>query len=479
MKKAKYLLLALMMTGLSQVWASEPDGPGKSTAYAVQWSGTTDVTYNAMPQNGIGATYTDGNGVTHNCVLTFHNGAETFSTPRFPVNAGAWTVVATSPLAGVTLTGDTALFHIQPAPVYVTGAAAEIAKFADGSLRGVVTDNGTLNDVQGSDPLGHLTTAIFSDANVGTGKTITLYYALTGDPALLANYAVIPSSRLYTNSGIVIPDMVPDLNRTGDSVTRVQNGFDLYAYGYCQGGSYGVKYHLVSGNPDEYSVDFADPSYTDIPWRALTTGGTDGELTLDLPAAMGPGNHTLTVYFRDSRFPALVSKPFTVTVSVSLPETYTMPLFDNVIALVDTCGCFSDIQWYHRADATKAWAKIPGATDYYYRQEGGLTGEYFVSARMNGAPVYTCPQTDVETLVTDDSKAASVKAYPNPAAGRVNISVENSRVVMHSLRVVNTVGMEVLSRSFTGNDISIDLGNLPRGTYSVTVDGTAVRVIKN
>ena len=160
MRKTKHFFLAfLAVTGLSTAWASNlpgngPDNDPAKTSYTVVWTGETDVIYDAHPQDGITAVYVDGDNVTHTLTLTYTNGTEVRTTA--PVNAGAWTVIANSP-SGISLVGATTMLNIQPAPVYVTGAAAEIAKFADGTLIGVVTNNGVLNNVMGNDQIGHVT----------------------------------------------------------------------------------------------------------------------------------------------------------------------------------------------------------------------------------------------------------------------------------------------------------------------------------
>lgn len=482
MSKTKHLFLALLaVTGISTAaWASNcSDGDPAKTSYTVQWTGATSVTYNALPQNGLSASYVDGNNVTHTLQLTFTNGTEIINSPNYPVNAGSWMVTAHSPQAGDQLDGASNVLNIAQAPVYVTGAAAEIAKFADGTLSGVVTNHGQLNGVQGNDNVSNITTAIFSDAIVGTGKTITLYYALVGDTTLLSNYLLTPSSAFYTNSGIVIPNIVPDANLQNTDSTVAQNGMDISAYGYCSGNSYSVRYHLSSGNPDQYRIDFADPSFTDVAWTDLPTAGANGTIDVPFPANLATGDYVMNLIFRDSRFPALESLPITVSVHVNLPETYTMPLFSNVIALVDTCHCFTDIQWYHRANAGDAWAAIPGANGYYYREEGGLTGEYFVSARMNGVLTYTCPQTDLATLIADEEQPANVKAYPNPTTESVNVTISGTTTTTHILRVVNTMGVEMECRTFEGNSTTIDMNDYQKGNYMVSVDGMVVRVIRN
>ena len=465
MRKIKHLLLALLAVMCFSTAAR---------AFTVQWTGETTVVYNAQPQNVLSASYVDANNVSHTLALTFTNGTEVINAPNYPVNAGAWVVTAYSPSTNDPLEGATAMLNIQPATVFVTGAAAEFAKFADGTLAGVVTEPGTLNGVLGNDPVSHITTAIFSDAIVGTGKTITLYYALVSDDAeVLGNYILSPSSQFYTDAGVVIPNMLPD-NNVG------QHGIELSAYGYCTGNGYSINYHLISGSPDQYRIDFADSRFTDVNWTKLATAGANGTINVTIPAADIPtGDYAMDIIFRDSRFPGLESTPITVNIHVNLPQTYTMPLFDNVIALVDTCNCFTDIQWYHRANASAEWQAIPGATDYYYREEGGLTGEYFVRAKMNGVETYTCPQSDVTTLISEEQQAVKVSAYPNPTAENVNVVVSGSNTFTHLLRVINTMGVEMESRTFDGPSTTIDMQGYQRGNYMVSVDGVVVRVIRN
>jgi hypothetical protein len=489
MRKTKHFVLALLVVTCvsSTVWASDlPILPGKSnscdsnaakTAYAVQWNGETVVTYNTLPQTGLTATYVDGSNVTHTLALTFENGDEIINSPNYPKNAGTWIVTAHSPQPGDQLENNTSTLIINPAPVTVTGAAAEIAKFADGTLAGVVTDEGTLNGVLGTDDVRHLTTAIFSDNMVGTGKTITLYYALLGE--MRGNYRLTEDSAFYTNVGVVIPNMLPDTTLVGDDTTLVQNGIDVYAYGYCTGTGYSVRYHLISGNPDQYRIAFGDSRFTNVNWTDLTTPGANGTVDINVPVDLPTGDYTMDIIFRDSRFPALESMPVTVSFHVNLPETYTMPLFDNVIALVDTCNCFTDIQWFHRADANSEWQAIPGATEPYYREEGGLTGEYFVRAKMNGVDTYTCPQTDMTTLIADEDQAVTVSAYPNPTTESITLNIEGSRASCHTLQVVNTLGVMVEHRTFEGTSTTIDMQSYQRGNYMVSVDGIVVRVIRN
>ena len=378
-----------------------------------------------------------------------------------------------------------ATLTVNKAVVKVSGAEAQIAKIESGTTDAVVLNAGTLEGIKFNDAVAHETTASFSDASVGEGKTITLYYTLTGDAALLANYDLNPTSEIFTVEGVIIEDFIPaeeGETEKEDDEAQIEEGIEVYAYGYCDGSGYSLRYHLNSGNPDQYKIDFDNSRFEDVDWTNLVTPGKDGTIDIEIPVDLPTGDYTMTVTFRDSRFDWLPSNPMSVTFHVNLPETYTMPLFENTIALVDTCNCFTDIQWYYRADASEAWQPIAGATGYYYRPEGGakLTGEYFVKASMNGEPTYTCPQTDMETLYEDDKQQpkATVKAFPNPVVNTTVVSIENSENYEHSLRIVNLTGVEMFRTTFEGNETVVRMDGFVQGNYMISVDGIVVKVMK-
>ncbi|MBQ7996776.1 MAG: InlB B-repeat-containing protein [Paludibacteraceae bacterium] len=374
---------------------------------------------------------------------------------------------------------------VNKAVVKVSGAEAQIAKIESGTTDAVVLNAGTLDGIKLSDPIGHETTASFSDAAVGENKTITLYYTLTGDAALLANYDLIPTSEIFSVEGVIIEDFIPaeegETEKENDEA-QIEEGIEVYAYGYCLDDHVYMRYHLNRGNPDQYKIEFADNRFTDVNYGDYTISGPDGTIEINIPADMPTGDYTMTVTFRDSRFDWLESDPFTVTFHVNLPETYVMPQFNNVIALVDTCECFTDIQWYHRADASEAWQPIEGATGHYYRPADGskLTGEFFVKAKMNGEPTYTCGQSDMETLYGADKQQpkATVKAYPNPVVNTTTVTIENSENWNHSLRIVNLMGIEVMNSTFEGNETTVDMDGFVQGNYMISVDGIVVKVMK-
>ena len=398
---------------------------------------------------------------------------------------GTYTIAPTATDHNYDITITDATLTVNQAAVIVSGAKVQVAKFEDGTTDAVILDKGILNGVKLNDPVDHITTATFSDATVGEHKTIRVNYELTGDAALLANYDLILTAEDYIEEGIIIENFVPaeeGETEKEDEEAQIEEGIEVYAYGYCDGSGYSLRYHLNSGNPDQYKIEFDDSRFTDVDWTNLETPGKDGTINIEIPVDIPTGDYTFTATFRDSRFTWLESNPFTVTFHVNLPETYVTPMFDNTIALVDTCNCFTDIQWYHRADASEPWVAIPGATGHYYRPADGskLTGEFFVKASMNGVPTYTCGQADMETLYGADKQQpkATVKAYPNPVTTTTNVTIENSENWNHSLRIVNLMGIEVMNATFEGNETTVNMGGYTTGNYMISVDGIVVKVMK-
>lgn len=367
------------------------------------------------------------------------------------------------------------------AEVYVSDATVYPAKFEDGGIEAVITSHGKLNGVKLEDVVTHtVTSAVYSDAAVGEDKVITLTYALNGDADLLTNYLLKPASEDYAEAGTIIEKFIPDNEYQSESEsTIVVNGIEIYAYGYCDNSDYSLKYHLKSGNPDQYKIVFDSDLIEDVDWTDLETPGKEGVITLALPEELPAGDYNMTVFFRDSRFDWLESDPIAASIHATVAESFVVPLFNNTIAIVDTCQCFSDIQWFYRASEEEEWEALRGATGYYYHSNEKLTGEYFVRANMNGVNIYSCPQKDMDTLYGSNKNAnVTVSATPNPVIDFVTISIEGSEAQNHTLKIVNMSGVEVLSTTFEGNSTKIDMSGYQKGNYVVSVDGVTAKVIK-
>ena len=432
------------------------------------WVGAdTIATYTSFPITGISASYKDDDSNTVQATISFI--APDMSTISSAVKVGAYTVVATPTDTNYHLTNPTKSLIIQPANAGVSVARLiyDPVKYVDGTDNVQIAAGNALAGILGSDQATLNATARYDNALPGTGKTITAHFSLSGADA--ANYLLTLTDTVLTTQGIIL-DTIALNTDTADQ------GIALNAYGYCSG-SDTIRYFLQSGSPDEYSLTFDDADilnqhFVNTGWAQLNPA-TPGIIIIDIPADAEAGDYTVILKFRDSAYPTSESQPIAITLHVNLPRTYTMPLFADVIALVDTCLCFSDIQWYHNGVA------IPGANGYYYQEVGGLTGEYHVTARMNGRLTASCTQDDVTTLLSDNTTGlTTVSAFPNPTADHINIHIDGTRTPVHSLKVVSVMGMTMTSGTFEGDSTTIDLGSWQPGNYIVSVDGHVVRIIK-
>lgn len=434
-------------------------------SYPLTWSHVDSTTaYTHSDVTDIYATYQDDNGATVQALLTITEiGGAAVTAPH---NVGVYTYTATPVDTNYLLTGNTHnTLVIVPAGVTVSGVAVDTVKVYDGNAIASVSNMGTPGPVFAGDDLQVVTTAHFVNATIGDNKTVTANYSLTGADA--ANYALINPVEVISTQGAIVRPMVYNVSQ-GD------NGIGVSANGYCSGDASGVQYYLTSGNPNEYKLTFDqdghDNGFTDMAWTAITTAGS---VDITIPATAAGKTYTAMLSLRNSAYPQIESTPVPVTFTVNLSRNYTMPIFNDVISIIDTCHCIdqSSVRWYHNGTYV--------GDGPYYQEVGGLTGSYHATFNMNSQPKRTCEQTDLNTLVSQSTPAATkVTAYPNPAVDRVTVSIENPTGYNHTLRVMNVLGLTLVNSTFDGDETVVDFSAFGVGTYTVCVDGIVVRVIK-
>jgi hypothetical protein len=436
-------------------------------AYPLTWAGPDTMTYNGTAAP-LSATFVDDNASTANAILTFVN-AEGDSSAQ-AVNAGDYTVLAAPADTNYHLSGVLQKsLTILPARVIVSGIAVDTVKLYDGTATANVTANGTVSPLYGTDNVSPVTTARYDDETAGTGKTIVAFFTLTGSDA--ANYTPLNPSQIVTTNGVIVAPIVLDADSGANN-----NGI-VTASGYCAGDNAGIRYVLETAStaPDQYKLAYgADElaqGFVDVAW---TTIATSGQIDIVVPVTANDGAHTVTMTLRNSAYPAYESAPVTVSFNLNLNKNHTMPIFTDVISIVDTCHCIdqSTVKWYHNGSYV-------GDGPYYQEPGGVLTGTYHATFVKRGVTVQTCEQDDLTTLVPEaTTTTATVKAYPNPVTDRVTVRIENAGTFAHTLRVMNVLGMTVVERSFDGESVDLDFSSLPYGSYTLSVDGIVTRVIK-
>ena len=108
------------------------------------------------------------------------------------------------------------------------------------------------------------------------------------------------------------------------------------------------------------------------------------------------------------------------------------------------------------------------------RNNSGQLGDGTYTQRSVPTAI-NCPTT---TLANNDYAGTSkeLKVYPNPVHDHVNLSFEQE---MTTVAVYNLLGQEVITQSINATETSIDVSELPQGTYLVKVNSRdAVKTIK-
>ncbi|MBI2281984.1 MAG: T9SS type A sorting domain-containing protein [Bacteroidetes bacterium] len=106
-----------------------------------------------------------------------------------------------------------------------------------------------------------------------------------------------------------------------------------------------------------------------------------------------------------------------------------------------------------------------------------LIWQFFSKYDINGK-IGGCTVTSIDDNNTNEFQ---INVYPNPAQDFLNINWEKSTVLPTTIRIINTLGEEVISTHLEKETIltSLNIQKLPRGIYIVEINDKAGMVIKN
>lgn len=346
---------------------------------------------------------------------------------------------------------------ISPMPLTANGTEIQLAKEYDGTDSAVVLTGAMLETIEGDD-VTPITTAFYDDPNVGHNKTITVQYALAGADS--ANY-ICPEGGIYSTEGmIILPTILDTITEAGDVLT-------VDAEGYCQDDNGLINYHIGQGEPSQYRLLFDEEArvqgFVNTNWTMLQDYD---QILFAVPSNCQEGEYTVNVIFRNDA--NVETAPIAVTFTVNLNSSHMVQLYDDVVSIDNSLGRFSSYQWY------KDGKPINGATDPYYQEKGGLTGEYYVRVNI-GMPdeARTC-----EHFFKSKGGNQAVLLYPNPVTTNTKVKLQGFADGSHLMKVFNAYGLEVMTITFIGTEYSLDMSRLPQGTYMVSVDGMAAKAMK-
>ncbi|MDR3705825.1 MAG: YDG domain-containing protein, partial [Paludibacteraceae bacterium] len=351
-------------------------------------------------------------------------------------NAGNYTVLQPTGLSA----------NITAVPLTITDPTITLSKLYDGTTTAAVTA-GTLSGVLSADVANVTLTATgrYDNANVGTGKTITVSYSLSGSAA--GNY-IAPIDFVVTN-GVITDNII-----LSQLVTLSAS---------CEGSDMDLSYNVLKGVPTQYKLSFNDTAHAagiqDIAYTNLASSATSGTITFAIPSGTADGTYQGTLVVRNTSGTESSSYSFNFTVNVS--SDYIVQMYSDVVTCNNNSNRFTAYQWY------KDGVAISGATKQFYYQNDGLNGSYSIRlTTTDGQILYTCPKA----LTSTSFKSASV--YPNPAksnqpftialSGFVGEELENATLsiyaingscVYQSTKVenLNTINLSLLPQVYIGH----------------------------
>jgi SprB repeat/Secretion system C-terminal sorting domain len=203
----------------------------------------------------------------------------------------------------------------------------------------------------------------------------------------------------------------------------------------CNGSSTGTATATASGGTAPYTYAWSNGQNV-----AGATGLAAGTYTCIVTDANGCTNSTISVTITQ---PAAINNAVTQSAGI-LTATQTGATY----------------QWFTCPSSTL----ISGATSQSYTPS--VVGDYKVTVTVAGCPSVTSACVTVAVLGTNSFDLGTFKFYPNPVNDNLNISYSEE---LTSVKVINMIGQEVLSKSINATTAQIDMSFLPAGTYLVEV----------
>jgi len=283
----------------------------------------------------------------------------------------------------------------------ISNPTVTINKTVDGNSSAAITNVGTLTGVETTDA-NNVTVAAaanYNNAAVGTGKTITVVYTLSGSAK--GNY-IAPANYVITNGKI--SDVV-----TLSPLLTPSPG--------CEGSGFNLDYSILTGTPKQYKITFdaatnsagiQNVAYTDMP-----SSSTSGTLMINVPKKTIDGTYHATLVMRDEL--GVESPAYSFTFTINLSADYLLTKFNRIIFVDNSSKRFTAYQWY------KDGVIINGATKQSYNDPAGLVGAYSVQVTdTKGNKILSCSK------VLNLTKAVKVIAYPSPVKASQTCTVQVS-----------------------------------------------------
>lgn len=216
----------------------------------------------------------------------------------------------------------------------------------------------------------------------------------------------------------------------------------------------GVGYKWTATNAEVYAtgsnrqhalVNFGGSGTATITLTAVATGGCTASNSISINVGPGTADAPAAVAYLNNQFVCLQNNE----------EGY---------------------QWGYDDVATLQSTSLAGEINqnYYNPNADFKTKNYWVIVSHNGCKqkaYYNRPLT-----VVNNTEAASVKVFPNPANDNVNVEITGTQAITAQVEVFNMLGQAVRTATTTDGKATIDINGLPAGIYLINCTSNDVKI---
>ena len=316
-----------------------------------------------------------------------------------------------------------------------------LSKVYDGTATVVVVTAGTLSGLAPGDDVTVIATATYDNSNVGTGKTITVSYSLSGSSA--SKY-IAPTSYVVITKGTVTPKLLT-INATTLNLSKVYDGTTLSTV------TAGTLSGIVSG--DVVTV-IATAVYDNA------NGGTAKTITVTYSLSGGSASKYLAPVSDVVTTGIITTKALTV----SVPTLTASKVYDGTTSAVATTGTLSGVATGDDVSIT--------ATSTYDNSNVGTAKTITVSYSLSGSAStnYTAPANYSVATGVITTKALTVST-PTLTSSKVYDGTTAAAVTAGTLSGV--VSGDVVTIKATGAYDNSNVGIAKPITVSYSLSGSS------
>ncbi|MBQ9101422.1 MAG: InlB B-repeat-containing protein [Paludibacteraceae bacterium] len=235
---------------------------------------------------------------------------------------------------------------------------------------------------------------------------------------------------------------------------------ETFTSNLCEGDDAQINFTHEGGKPISFKIIFNEEAVA-AGFPKEYDGKIDDDMNIffTLPSTVEEGSYKASLQLFGA---SEESNKFDFKFSTNLSSSHLSRMWNDVIVCNNVDKRFTSYQWYKNGE------EIPGATNQFYCELGGLNGNYSVKVTStNGNELFICG-LECEYILPP----FSISAYPNPAKANEEITLEIEGLTSEELDnakifVYNTSGIVAHSNKEVNFK---NLVQLPSGSYIGVVE---------